>query len=108
MSKVQANCLLLLAAAFWGFGNVAQKTVLDHSDASRRRCCLIGGSSQAPLTMLERGRTSGPDYWEPHQGECAVFNFYCHPASLLLGTSVTNASFLVSTATVMTWLAPGS
>jgi drug/metabolite transporter (DMT)-like permease len=32
MSKVQANCLLLLAAAFWGFGNVAQKTVLDHLD----------------------------------------------------------------------------
>lgn len=31
MSRVQANCLLLLAAAFWGFGNVAQKTVLDHA-----------------------------------------------------------------------------
>ncbi|MCF6113322.1 EamA family transporter [Mesorhizobium muleiense] len=55
MSKVQANCLLLLAAAFWGFGNVAQKTVLDHLDplSAVGMRCLIAGLMAAPLTGLE-------------------------------------------------------
>lgn len=49
MSKVQANCLLLLAAAFWGFGNVAQKNVLDHLDplsAVGMRCLIAGLSAE--------------------------------------------------------------
>ena len=58
MSKLQANCLLLLAAAFWGFGNVAQKTVLEHLDplSAVGMRCLIAGLIAAPLTMLERRR----------------------------------------------------
>ncbi|TIL78866.1 MAG: EamA/RhaT family transporter, partial [Mesorhizobium sp.] len=65
MSKVQANCLLLLAAAFWGFGNVAQKTVLDHLDplSAVGMRCLIAGLMAAPLTGLEWGTKSGPVYW---------------------------------------------
>jgi drug/metabolite transporter (DMT)-like permease len=99
-----ANALLLLAAAFWGFGNVAQKTVLDHLDpfGAVGLRCLIGALLVAPFAM--RGlRTL------THSGRSSLIR-----VSLLfsigialqqyafLETSVTNASFLISTATVMT------
>jgi hypothetical protein len=32
VTRFSANLLLLLAAAFWGYGNIAQKTVLEHLD----------------------------------------------------------------------------
>jgi len=108
MSKVQANCLLLLAAAFWGFGNVAQKTVLDHLDplSAVGMRCLIAGLLAAPLMMFERGRELGPDYRISLIKVSALFSISIAIQQVsYLGTSVTNASFLVSTATVMTPLA---
>ncbi|MFB9978108.1 DMT family transporter [Mesorhizobium kowhaii] len=108
MSKVQANCLLLLAAAFWGFGNVAQKTVLDHLDpfSAVGMRCLIAGLLAAPLMMLERGRKLEPGYWMSLIKVSALFSISIAIQQVsYLGTSVTNASFLVSTATVMTPLA---
>ena len=108
MSKVQANCLLLLAAAFWGFGNVAQKTVLDHLDplSAVGMRCLIAGLMAAPLMMLERGRKLGPDHIISLIKVSALFSISIAIQQVsYLGTSVTNASFLVSTATVMTPLA---
>ncbi|WP_292254417.1 EamA family transporter [Mesorhizobium sp.] len=56
MSKVTANLLLLFAAALWGFGNVAQKTVLDHLDALSAvgLRCLIGGLLVLPFVLTER------------------------------------------------------
>lgn len=45
------TCSSLIAAALWGFGNVAQKTVLEHLDpfsaVGLRR--LIGGFLMLPL-----------------------------------------------------------
>ena len=108
MSKIQANYLLLLAAAFWGFGNVAQKTVLDHLDplSAVGMRCLIAGLIAAPLMMLERGRKFGPGYWMSLIKVSALFSISIAIQQVsYLGTSVTNASFLVSTATVMTPLA---
>ncbi|MCF6102968.1 DMT family transporter [Mesorhizobium muleiense] len=108
MSKVQANCLLLLAAAFWGFGNVAQKTVLDHLDplSAVGMRCLIAGLMAAPLTMLEWGTKFGPGYRMSLAKVSALFSISIIIQQVsYLDTTVTNASFLVSTATVMTPLA---
>ncbi len=108
VASKQANYQLLLAAAFWGFGNVAQKTVLDHLDphSAVGMRCLIAGLMVAPLTMLERGRTFGPGYWMSLIKVSAMFSISIAIQQVsYLGTSVTNASFLVSTATVMTPLA---
>ncbi|GEC35754.1 hypothetical protein N181_30650 [Sinorhizobium fredii USDA 205] len=115
MSKVQANCLLLLAAAFWGFGNVAQKTVLNHLDplSAVGMRCLIAGLMAAPLTMLEWRRKFGPGYSMSLIKVCMLFSISIAIQQVsYLGTSVTNASFLVNTATVMTplvaWLLIGA
>jgi drug/metabolite transporter (DMT)-like permease len=108
MSRAQANCLLLLAAALWGFGNVAQKTVLDHLDplSAVGMRCLIAGLLTAPLTMLERGRNFAPGYWVSLIKVSILFSVSIAIQQVsYLGTSVTNASFLVNTATVMTPLA---
>ncbi|WP_292094433.1 DMT family transporter, partial [Mesorhizobium sp.] len=108
MSKLQANCLLLLAAAFWGFGNVAQKTVLDHLDplSAVGMRCLIAGLMAVPLTMLEWGGKFGPGYWMSLIKVSILFSISIIIQQVsYLDTSVTNASFLVSTATVMTPLA---
>ncbi|MER9655792.1 EamA family transporter [Mesorhizobium sp. M0152] len=55
MSKLHANLLLLVAAALWGFGNVPQKTVLDHLDplSTVGMRCLIGGLLVLPLMLWE-------------------------------------------------------
>src|SRR5262245_55107276 len=114
MSKAQANCLLLLAAAFWGFGNVAQKTVLDHLDpfSAVGMRCLIAALMVAPLTMLERKAK----FRQGHSVSLIKVSMLFSVAIAIqqvsyLGTSVTNASFLVNTATVMTplvaWLLIG-
>ncbi|MER9232220.1 DMT family transporter [Mesorhizobium sp. M0622] len=108
MSKVQANCLLLLAAAFWGFGNVAQKTVLDHLDplSAVGMRCLIAGLMAAPLMLLERGRKFGASYRVSLIKVSLLFSIsIAIQQASYLGTSVTNASFLVNTATVITPLA---
>ena len=54
MSRLHANLLLLFAAALWGFGNVPQKTVLDHLDplSAVGMRCLIGGLLVLPLMLL--------------------------------------------------------
>lgn len=108
MSRLLANCLLLLAAALWGFGNVAQKTVLEHLDAFSAvgMRCLIGGILVMPLILAERRTQFGPGYWASISRVSILFSIslVLQQASYL-GTSVTNASFLVNTCTVMTPLA---
>jgi drug/metabolite transporter (DMT)-like permease len=61
VSRTKANLLLLFAAALWGFGNVAQKTVLVHLDALSAvgLRCLIGGLLVLPFIMTERRLPSG-------------------------------------------------
>jgi drug/metabolite transporter (DMT)-like permease len=114
MSKLAADCLLLLAAALWGFGNVAQKTVLESLDpfSAVGMRCLIGGVLLTPLLFMERGRRTGPGYGASLARLSALF---CVAIVLqqaaYLSTSVTNASFLVNTCAVMTpvaaWLILG-
>lgn len=108
MSRLQANCLLLFAAACWGFGNVAQKTVLEHLDALSAvgLRCLIGGLLILPLLAVERRPAFAPGYWPSLAKVSVLFAVAMSIQQIAyLGTSVTNASFLVNTATVMTPLA---
>jgi len=105
MSRSQANFLLLVAAAFWGFGNVAQKTVLEHLDpfSAVGLRCLIGGVLILPLLRLDRSGMVAPGYWPSVIRVAVIF-----AAALLaqqaayLSTTVTNAGFLVNTAAILT------
>jgi drug/metabolite transporter (DMT)-like permease len=108
MSKLQANLLLLLAAALWGFGNVAQKTVLTHLDALSAvgLRCLIGGLLVLPFVLTERRLPAGTGHFASLARVGALFAISIMLQQLCyLGATVTNASFLISTATVMTPLA---
>ncbi|MCA0032341.1 DMT family transporter [Mesorhizobium sp. B263B2A] len=108
MSRTKANLLLLFAAALWGFGNVAQKTVLVHLDALSAvgLRCLIGGLLVLPFIMTERRLPVGLGYYSSLARVGALFAISITLQQLCyVGASVTNASFLVSTATVMTPLA---
>ncbi|RUY10236.1 EamA family transporter, partial [Mesorhizobium sp. M7A.F.Ca.US.005.03.2.1] len=108
MSRTRANLLLLFAAALWGFGNVSQKMVLVHLDALSAvgLRCLIGGLLVLPFVFMEKRLPLGPDYFSSLAKVGALFAISITLQQLCyLGASVTNASFLVSTATVMTPLA---
>lgn len=114
MSKLQANLLLFLAAAMWGFGNVPQKTILDHLDplSAVGIRCLIGGLLVLPL-FLRESRTSATPGFHPSLARVTVLFSVAITLQQIayLGTSVTNASFLITTSTVMTplmtWLLVG-
>ena len=112
MSQLNANLLLLLAAALWGFGNVAQKTVLEDLDpfSAVGLRCLVGGLLVLPLLAWERGHVVARGFGRSAARVAGLFA----AATLVqqtayISASVTNASFLVNTAAVMTpvfaWLA---
>ncbi|PBB30250.1 DMT family transporter [Mesorhizobium sp. WSM3868] len=108
MSKLTANLLLLFAAALWGFGNVAQKTVLNHLDALSAvgLRCLIGGLLVLPLALTERRLPAGAAHFSSLARVVALFAVSIVLQQLCyLGATVTNASFLISTVTVITPLA---
>ncbi len=108
MSRVQANMMLLVAAALWGLGNVAQKTVLDHVDALTAVGvrCAIAGILLAPLALIERKGPWASGWWSSLARVVVLFAVaMAIQQASYLGTTVTNASFLVNTATVMTPLA---
>jgi drug/metabolite transporter (DMT)-like permease len=105
MSRSQANLLLMAAAALWGFGNVAQKTVLEHLDpfSAVGLRCLIGGLLILPLIRHDRDGVLATGYWPSAIHVAAIFALALLVQQLAyLSTTVTNASFLVNTATVMT------
>jgi drug/metabolite transporter (DMT)-like permease len=99
--------LLLLAAFFWGAGNVANKTVLDHvgpltAVALRTAIAL---AVVMPLVAMEgRGRRTDAAGWLP--GALSVALLFVAASTLqqmAFGTAtVTNASFLVNTCCVLT------
>jgi drug/metabolite transporter (DMT)-like permease len=105
MSSAYAHLALLLAAAFWGFGNVAQKTVLLHvgplSATSLR--CAVAATVVLPFIFkeLRQPRASG---WQASSfGVAAAFAIaITFQQSAYLYTTVVNGSFLVNTATVLT------
>jgi len=111
MTRLHANALLLLAAFFWGTGNVAQKTVLDDlaplTTVGFR--CLIGALVILPLLRRElvgrRRKPVGRDVRGIGLAAILFAGAIVAQQSAYGGTSVTNASFLVSTTTVLTPLA---
>ncbi len=114
MTRSTANLLLLLAAALWGLGNVAQKTVLDHLDpfSAVGLRCLIGGVVLLPLLAFETRRDVPAGYWPSALRVAAIFAAATLTQQMAyLSASVTNASFLVNTAAVITpvvaWIAMG-
>lgn len=107
MTRLSANLLLLVAAAFWGFGNIAQKTVLEHLDpfSAVGLRCLIASLLVMPFALSARKSCSSA-YWASLARVSLLFSVsIALQQYAYLESSVTNASFLVSTATVMTPLA---
>lgn len=114
MPRVTAFLALLAAALCWGAGNVANKTVLDHlgplTVVGLR--CLLATMVMAPFALREL-RANRDGTWLLSTIRVSLL----FAAALILqqfayvSTSVTNASFLVNTATIMTpafaWLAFG-
>jgi len=111
MSRLHANLALLLAAALWGLGNVPQKTVLDHLDpfSAVGIRCLIGAVFVLPLVTRENQTHAAPPTRPFFTSLARVGGLFSVAIVLqqiaFLGTTVTNASFLISTAAVMTPLA---
>jgi drug/metabolite transporter (DMT)-like permease len=109
MSPAMAGALLLCAAFFWGAGNVANKTVLEHVGPLTAVClrCLIAVLVILPLALRETRAHGGPGAdraWLP--GAVTVSLFFAAALALqqiaYLTTTVTNASFLVNTAGILT------
>lgn len=107
MTPLRANSLLLLAALFWGSGNVAQKTVLDELGplTAVGLRCLIGGIVVLPFVwreFIKPAQLSSTDLRE------LILVALLFAAAIAIqqvaygDTSVTNASFLISTTTVIT------
>lgn len=121
LTRLTASCVLLLAAFCWGAGNVANKTVLEHlaplTVVGLR--CLVGALVIAPFAWPDLRRMLAKGAGQAGQGwvKSALTLSVLFATALVLQqlayrfTSVTNASFLVNTATVLTpilaWLLLG-
>ena len=105
MSRGQAHLLLLLAAAFWGFGAVAQKTVLQHVGplTAVGLRCFVAVLLFAPLLVRRGGAPARPGYARSLLRIALLFSgALVLQQAAFATTTVTNASFLVNTGTVMT------
>jgi drug/metabolite transporter (DMT)-like permease len=110
LTRAQANVLIVIAAACWGFSNVPQKQVLEHVGpfmAVGLRC-LFGAVILSPFILRERrSRTARQKL--PRGSFAAVVLLFTlgmtAQQTAYGGTSVINGSFLVNTATVLTPLA---
>ncbi len=105
MTRLGASATLLLAAFFWGSGNVANKTVLDHVDpllAVGLRCC-IAFVLLIPFALRDM---RGPLIAGWSRSAVGVTLSFASAVILqqyaFAGTSVTNAGFLVNTCSIMT------
>ncbi|MGL4490158.1 MAG: DMT family transporter [Rhizobiaceae bacterium] len=107
MSRTFANLLLVLAAICWGMGNVAQQTVLEHIGPlmTTGLKSLIAAAVIMPF-CLRASRSPHP--LDRHGIDLAIVVTLSFVAATTLMqtayglTSVTNAGFLVNTATVIT------
>ncbi len=116
MSRLQANLLLLVAAAVWGGGNVAQKTILRDIDAfsAAGLRSLIGGLLVAPLLLVfKESRMARKGWWHSLFKVSSLFMLaLIVQQAAYFDSSVTNASFLVNTDVVITplfaWLLMGT
>lgn len=97
--------MLLLAAFFWGSGNIANKTVLDDIDPWSAVClrCAVAALVLLPFALAEARRHDDPRWRKSSVLPSALF-----ATALLLQqkgyetATVTNASFLVNAACVLT------
>ncbi len=105
MSKRSAYISLILAAAFWGFGNIAQKTVLTHMgplSATMLRC-LIAALVMLPLAVVERNGARSIGWTKSILRVALTFTVaIAIQQTAYVNATVVNASFLVNTATVLT------
>ena len=113
LSPGLAMALLLVAGMMWGGGNVASKTVLLHVGPLTTlalRCTLAFAIILALLQPWQRARQSVPFTASFLKSACGVALLFA--GALVLQqcayrwTSVTNASFLVNAASVVTPIAP--
>jgi drug/metabolite transporter (DMT)-like permease len=111
MSKQTAYLALILAAAFWGFGNIAQKTVLEHMGPLHTTVlrCTIAALVVLPLALAEHGRPKQPIWRKTRAWTGSVLGVGLTFAAAIsvqqvayVNATVVNASFLVNTATVLT------
>ena len=107
MTPFRANGVTLMAAMFWGLGNVMQKTVLDRLDgfAVTGITAIIGAVVVAPFAVKE-ARQCLPAL-KGSLGLLVKASVLFSMAATLMQfgygqTSVTNAGFLVNTAAVIT------
>ena len=105
MTRRSAVLMLLCAALFWGSGNVASKTVLDHIgpfSALGYRCALAI-LVIAPFLRFDRLVQGEPGWLRSAIGVSGLFaTAMLFQQIAFRFTSVTNVSFLVNTASVMT------
>ncbi|MEO7381014.1 MAG: DMT family transporter [Paracoccaceae bacterium] len=107
MTNLNSQAMLILAAFFWGTGNVAQKTVLTEIGplTAVGLRCLIASIVLLPVVWHELPKAQ--NFARRNLGSVAVVVVLFAAAICLqqlcyAGTSVSNASFLISTTTVMT------
>jgi len=109
ISPATAGALLLCAALLWGAGNVANKTVLEHVGPLTAVCLRCGIAVLVILPLALRELRTGSDRaagrgWVP--GGITVSLFFAAAMALqqiaYMTTTVTNASFLVNTAGILT------
>ncbi len=105
MTPNRAAMLLLLAAFLWGAGNVANKTVLSHVGpltAVGLRCALAS-MVVLPLALRDARRDRAPEWLQSAVCVSLWFAVALVLQQIAFGlTSVTNAGFLINTASIMT------
>lgn len=102
----RAACIMLLCAAFfWGAGNVANKTVLDHMGPLTAVAlrCLIAAAVIAPFAIAKDGVSMAKGFGASAAKVSLLFAGGLALQQIAYGaTTVTNASFLVNTASIIT------
>ena len=107
MTRFQANLVLLLAAALWGSGNVAQKLVLEHlgplTTVGFRG--VLAALVVLPLAWRENRRArrfTADDLWLTARMSILFVLGTVLSQVAYGGTTVTNAGFLTNTSTIVT------
>lgn len=103
--RLYAHLSLVAAAAFWGFGNIFQKGILNHMGPMTATClrCMIATLAVLPFLWFERRIPRDGAWWLSAAGVALTFAIAISiEQTAYLSSSVTNASFLVNTATILT------
>jgi drug/metabolite transporter (DMT)-like permease len=105
MTPARAVLLLLLAAFFWGAGNVANKTVLEHVGPFTAVAvrCLLATCVVLPLALGDFRSLRRNAWMLSALPVAALFAIALTLQQIAFGlTSVTNAGFLINTCSIMT------